>query len=100
MLLPFFLRAFVCQQESLLPYPDFAFVQIPASSGNSETGESADYSFVEKVNNNLIQRIALDFPVFLQVLIPAQPKKTKFVIGYGVIYTLVKPYYGVFFKTL
>lgn len=54
----------------------FAFVQI-LSSGNSEIGESADYSFVEKVKNGLIQRISLDFPVFLQVLIPAQPKQTK-----------------------
>lgn len=54
----------------------FAFVQIP-SSGNSGIGESADYSFVEKVKNGLIQRISLDFPVFLQMLIPAQPKQTN-----------------------
>lgn len=54
----------------------FAFVQIP-SSGNPEIGESADYSFVEKVKNGLIQRISLDSPVFLQVLIPTQPKQTK-----------------------
>lgn len=54
----------------------FAFVQI-SSSGNSEIGESADYPFVEKVKNSLIQRIFLDFPVFSQALIPTQPKQTK-----------------------
>lgn len=55
----------------------FAFVQIPTSSGKSEIGESADYSSVEKVKNGLIQRITLNFPVFLQVLLPAQAKQTK-----------------------